>query len=102
MSKTLLEQYQEAQEAWEDDAGVTVGLMNHFRNLFSESDADSRDLMLQGLFQVDQQGRANEFDNVDLRRKSTMDLFGSLNDAHQEQIRRYMILLLTDQENMIE
>lgn len=86
----------------DEDSCVTVGLMNTFRDKFSQSDADSRDLMLQGLFQVDQQGRANEFDNVDLRKKSVMDLYGSLNEIRQEQIRRYIVLLLADQENMIE
>lgn len=85
-----------------NDAGVTVGLMNHFRNLFSQSDEQSRDLMLRGLFQVDQQDRKAEFDNAELRKKSVEDLYGSLSEIHQEQIRRYIILLLADQNNVIE
>lgn len=83
-------------EAYERE-GVTVGMMNDFREKFSLSSRESRDLIMRGLFDIDQQGRRNEYGNAELRKASMMDLYGSLNEAHQEQIRRYAKLLLENQ-----
>ena len=105
---TLFEQYEEAQEAREavvddqDDQeeayeGVTVGECNDFRNKCMQSSPEDRDLIMRGLFDIDQQGRRNEYGNAELRKASMMDLYGSLNEAHQEQIRRYAKLLLENQ-----
>lgn len=82
----------------DDDAGVTVGQMNRFEFKFSQTAEDPRELILRRLFDIDQQGRKCDFDNANLRWKSVEDLYWLLNNGHQEQIRRYMILLLADQK----
>lgn len=82
----------------EADDAFTVGMVNDFREKFSQQDNNTRNLILHGLFQIDQQGRQNEFDNAELRKVSVKQLYSLLNDAHQEQIRRYIELLLVIQK----
>ena len=107
---TLFEQYAEALESMENSPedfveedqeeayeGVTVGECNDFRNKCMQSSPEDRDLIMRGLFDIDQQGRRNEYGNAELRKASMMDLYSSLNETHQEQIRRYAKLLLENQ-----
>lgn len=85
---------EDQEEAYE---GVTVGECNDFRKKCIQTPPESRDLIMRGLFDIDQEGRRNEYGNAELRKASMMDLYGSLNEAHQEQIRRYAKLLLENQ-----
>ena len=84
-------------EEEENYEGVTVGELNNFRGKYIQTSSEGRDLIMCGLFDIDQEGRRNEYGNAELRKASMMDLYGSLNEAHQEQIRRYAKLLLENQ-----
>jgi len=86
----------------DDDEGLEVDMVNEFLEKFYQEKGGFRDLILRAMFKDDQLDRQNEYNNAELRKVSIKELYSLLNDAHQEQIRRYMILLLTDQENMIE
>lgn len=83
-----------SEEAYE---GATVGDFYDFRKKCIQTPPESWDLIMRGLFDIDQEGRRNEYGNAELRKASMMDLYGSLNEAHQEQIRRYAKLLLENQ-----
>ena len=97
---TLLGQYcylMDCEEEEENYEGVTVGEFNTFREKYIQTQSEGRNLIMRGLFDIDQEGRRNEYGNAELRKASMMDLYGSLNEAHQEQIRRYAKLLLENQ-----